>query len=100
MMMYVLMFAAGIALRYTHARQPRPFKVFSGNLGMWVVGIMGLVGCFITLLVGFFPPATLDVGGKIHYEVVFSLSLIAMLLPVALFYFYKNKKGSLVAGAA
>ena len=56
MLMYVLMFSAAIRLHYKHPDQPRPFKIPGGIVGKWVIVVLGLIGCGITLMVGFFPP--------------------------------------------
>ncbi len=100
-MMYVLLFAAALYLRYKHADQPRPFAIPGGITGMWLVVIAGLIGCVITLIVGFFPPDGINVGGALHYEIVFSLGIIFMIAPVLLLYkkrfsqdFNKSESGS------
>lgn len=90
-LMYVLMFAAAIALRYRQATQPKAFMIPGGNVGMWLVCLLGLVGCLATLIVGFIPPGGINVGGKLHYEMVFTSGIVAMILPVTFFYFYKAK---------
>lgn len=82
MLMYVLMFAAAIALKHKFAHQPRPFTIPGGKVGMWIVGLLGLTGTLITLVVGFFPPDGIDVGGILHYELMFTGGIFAMLLPV------------------
>jgi len=86
MLMYVLLFMAAIYLKYKHPAQARPFVIPGGNIGMWIVGIAGLIGCLITLIVGFFPPDGINVGTTLHYEIVFTAGIIAMILPVFIFY--------------
>lgn len=90
-LMYVIMFAAGIRLRNKFPNQPRPFTVPGGTLGMWLIGILGLLGCAITLVVGFIPPSGINVGSLFHYEVIFCSGILAMILPILLFYLYKYK---------
>jgi amino acid transporter len=89
MLMYVLFFIAAICLRYKFPLQDRPFIIPGGNAGMWLVSIAGLIGCTITLIVGFFPPSSINVGGTLHYETIFSIGIVAMILPV-LFIFKKR----------
>lgn len=91
MLMYVMMFAAAIALKYKFVKQPQVFTIPGGKLGMWLASLLGLCGCGITLFVGFIPPVSIDVGGFFHYRVVFCSGLIAMVLPIVFFYYYKNK---------
>jgi len=88
MLMYVLMFSAALYLRYKYPEQVRPFKIPFGNIGMWLVTLAGIFGCVITLIVGFFPPAGINVGGTAHYELLFASGILLMILPVIGFYIY------------
>lgn len=89
MLMYVLMFAAAFCLEWRLKERDLTFNVPGGKLGMWSLCILGLVGTMITLLVGFLPPAGINVGTALHYELVFSSGLIVMILPVLGFYWYR-----------
>lgn len=91
MLMYVLMFTAAIVLRYRYPDKARSFKIPGGKHSMLVTGILGLFGCAATILVGFFPPAGIDVGGLFHYEMVFGGGIILMILPVVAMYMYYHK---------
>jgi len=90
-LMYVLMFTAAIRLRYSYPQQTRPFKIPGGNVGLWLVSLIGLIGCIVTLTVGFFPPSGIDVGTKLHYLIVFSGGLFLMIAPCLVFYGYKHR---------
>jgi len=90
-LMYVLMFFAAICLKYKLAKQAQVFTIPGGKAGMWLACLLGLGGCGITLFVGFIPPSGIDVGGIMHYEIVFSSALVAMVAPVGLFYLYRAK---------
>ncbi len=91
MFMYVILFVTAIYLRYKFPQKTRPFSIPGKNIGMWIVSLLGLIGCTITLIVGFFPPDGINVGSTLRYVVIFSIGLVIMILPVALFYFYKKK---------
>lgn len=90
MMMYVLMFFAALFIHYKYADHPKLFKIPGGTAGKWITCLSGILGCAITLVVGFFPPAGIDVGGPLHYEILFSSGILIMLLPVLFFYGYKR----------
>lgn len=91
MLMYLLMFATAIRLRYKFADHQRAFRVPGpGNSGMWITCLLGFLGCLVTVFVGFFPPSAIDVGGAAHYETLFISGILAMILPVFLFYYYKS----------
>lgn len=64
---YMLMYAAGLRLRYSKPSLPRPFKVPFGLAGMWLVACVGLVGVGFSFLVAFFPPDQLTVGSPTLY---------------------------------
>jgi len=90
MIMYVLMFIAAFFLKIKHPNRPHAFTVPGGKTGYWITCFLGLLGSLITLVVGFFPPDTIDVGGRLHYEIVFSVGIIVMIAPVIFFYRYKR----------
>lgn len=55
-MMYAMIMAAGIRLRYTQPDIERPYRVPGGLLGMWIVAGLGLFGCAFSFVIGFIPP--------------------------------------------
>jgi amino acid transporter len=69
--MYLLMFAAAIRLRYKKA----------GFWGILIIAAMGIIGSLVTLIIGFVPPANVNVGGTMHYELMLFVSIFVMLLP-------------------
>jgi amino acid transporter len=90
-LMYVMMFAAAIHLKRKFADKPRPFAIPGGTHGYYFTCILGLVGCIITLVVGFFPPDnSMDVGGADHFRVIFSSGIVLMLIPAGLLYLRKR----------
>jgi amino acid transporter len=57
-MMYLLVFAAAIRLRYTEPDTPRAYRIPGGRyLGMWIVASMGILGSVFGLIIGFIPPS-------------------------------------------
>lgn len=91
MMMYVLMFIAAWNLKKKFAHLKRPFAIPGGKAGYYLVCMLGLFGCAITLLVGFIPPEqTMDVGGAAHFRFVFTIGIFIMLLPAFLIYLRKK----------
>jgi amino acid transporter len=88
--MYVLIFAALIKLRYSKPDQPRPFRIPGGMAGIWIVGGLGGIGVIFAFIVGLIPPdifpnAPLYVG---------SVLLGTFLLAVPPLVFMKFKKPS------
>ena len=92
-LMYVLMFIAAIRLKNKFASLPRPFAIPGGRYGYYFICLLGLAGCFITLVVGFFPPETaMDIGGANHFRLIFSSGIFLMLLPAYLLYLRKVRR--------
>jgi amino acid transporter len=92
MIMYVLLFLVALRLRYRYPEQERPFSVPGGKFGLWLNCLLGLFGCVITLIVGFFPPTGVNVGGAMHYIIIFSAGLFFMTAPAFVFYLYRGVK--------
>lgn len=68
LVMYVLMFIAGIVLRYKRAHVVRPYCIPGGNIGMWIVSGVGLISALGAIVIGFYPPEQLNIGNLIYYE--------------------------------
>ena len=91
MMMYVLMFIAAWKLKSKFAHLKRPFAIPGGKIGYYLICLLGLFGCAITLIIGFTPPEqTMDVGGAGHFRMIFSLGIVLMLVPALLIYLRKR----------
>ncbi|MFO1090036.1 MAG: amino acid permease [Hyphomicrobiales bacterium] len=67
LIMYLLMFAAAIHLRFSEPDTPRPYKVPGGTAGMWFFSGIGLVGSLIALVLSFVPPSQISVGSPTTY---------------------------------
>ena len=67
LIMYMLMFAAAIRLRYTQPDLERSYRVPGGMLGMWIIAGTGFAGVVFAFIVGFFPPSQLPVGSPALY---------------------------------
>ena len=67
LVVYILMYASAIKLRFTQPDLPRSYKVPGGTFGMCLLAGTGLVGVCFALLVGFFPPTNLSVGNPVLY---------------------------------
>lgn len=92
-LMYVLMFIAAWRIKNKFPDLVRPFSIPGGKVGYYLTCILGLIGCVITLVVGFIPPEEMmDVGGASHFRKVFSLGIFVMILPAFLIYLHKSMK--------
>lgn len=92
MIMYILMFAAGVSLHYKYVNRPSKFKIPGGNLGIWATSLLGFFGCAVTIIVSFFPPDNIDIGSSSRYLTLICLGNIVTISPLFLFYLYRKKK--------
>ncbi|MGQ0574739.1 MAG: amino acid permease [Pseudonocardia sp.] len=83
--MYALMFAAVIKLRYTQPDTPRPYKIPGGLPGVWLVGGIGLAGCVASFLLGFIPPSQLKTGDTVVYVLLLAAAVVVLSLPPFVF---------------
>lgn len=68
LIMYMLMFASAIYLRYRDPDTPRTFRIPGGKvLGMWVIGGLGLLGSALAFVFSFIPPGQISVGSPAMY---------------------------------
>jgi amino acid transporter len=85
MLMYVLLFAAGIRLRFKeqHKHIKRPFRIPGKNYGILICGLAGIMGSLLTFCIGFIPPQNIIEGSAsmLRYEMILIAGLIAMILP-------------------
>jgi glutamate:GABA antiporter len=79
--MYGLMFAAVIRLRYTQPDVPRPYRIPGGTAGVWAVGGIGLLGCLVSFLLGFVPPDQLKTGNPVVYVLLLAAAVIVLSAP-------------------
>ncbi|MCR9192272.1 MAG: APC family permease [Gammaproteobacteria bacterium] len=84
-LMYVLMLVAAIRLKHSHGEKPRPFAVFGGKSGYYFTCGLGILGCVLALVIGFFPPEeALAINNVLHFRIIFSIGIILMLTPAGL----------------
>jgi len=90
MVMYGLMFAAGICLRFR--KNPKTgYRIPGGKWGTALVGGFGIIGSVVTLIIGFFPPSGIETGSLSHYLLMVMLGLGVMSFPA--FFFLSRRYG-------
>lgn len=79
LIMYLLMFAAAIYLRYSMKDKKRPFRIGkSGNALMWIVAGMGFLGSLLAFVLSFIPPAQIAVGSTTVWYLVLVIGCIVV----------------------
>ncbi|MCS5708892.1 amino acid permease [Candidatus Berkiella cookevillensis] len=86
MIMYILIFAAGIRLRYTQKEVLRHYRVpGKNNMGMWIVACLGILASLFAMTICFIPPAQLNMENQILYKAYLIVGLVTLSLPPLLF---------------
>jgi amino acid transporter len=81
-MMYILIFAAAIRLRYTQPDTPRAYKIPGGTAGIWIVAGVGIFGSAFSLIIGFVPPSGVShFATPVYIAVMLGLIVIASAPP-------------------
>jgi amino acid transporter len=94
---YVLVFASVIKLRYSQPDTPRPFKIPGGMAGIWLVGGLGACGTTFAFIVGLMPPSYFSTSGLTYVSaVLFGTFLLAV--PPLVFLKFKNPRWLKPAG--
>jgi amino acid transporter len=89
---YLLVFASLIKLRYSRPDAPRPFKIPGGMPGIWLIGGMGAFGVIFAFIVGLMPTGAFTAKETLFY--VIGVLLGTFLLAVPPLIFLKLKKQS------
>ena len=92
LIMYMLMFAAAIVLRYKMKDAERPFRLGKGNGLMWLLGAMGFGGSLLAFVLSFIPPGQINTGNTtVWYSVLIIGCIVMVVIP---FIIYAMRKPS------
>lgn len=92
LIMYMLMFAAAITLRYKMKMAQRPFRLGKGNALMWILGVTGFCGSLLAFVLSFIPPGQINTGSStVWYAVLIAGCVIMVIIP---FIIYSLRKPS------
>ncbi len=58
LIMYILMYASALKLRYKRPDVKRAYTIPGGNLGMWIIAGIGITGAILGIVLGFIPANT------------------------------------------
>ena len=85
LVMYLLLFAAAIILRYKYPNIKRPYRVPGGMPGIWIIGVVGFLSSVFGFAIGFVQP----IGQTINYglfELCMVGGIVLMLAPPFIFH--------------
>lgn len=77
LIMYILLFASAIKLRYSQPNVWRSYRVPGGKLGIWLIGGLGIISSFFAIVIGFIPPSQIETGSLVFYESFLIVGILA-----------------------
>jgi amino acid transporter len=90
LVMYIMMFAAAIRLRYTKPHVPRAYRIPHPHKGMWIVACIGMLSSIFAIILVFVPPAQINVGSLAFFESFLGIGLAVMIaIPLIIHAFKK-----------
>lgn len=90
--MYLLVFAAAIKLRYSKPNVKRSYKIPGGKVGIWLVAGIGFIAVLFAFIVSFFPPKQLEVGSPLFYVLFLAIGVIVFVSLPMIINQYKSPK--------
>ena len=92
LIMYMLMFAAAIVLRYKMKDAERPFRLGKGNALMWILAATGFGGSLLAFVLSFIPPGQIATGSStVWYSVLIIGCIVMVVVPLII---YRMRKPS------
>lgn len=83
--MYLMLFASAIRLRYSRADIVRPYRIPGGyNWGLWLVAGTGFITTLACFFIGFLPPGT-DMAGPTYVLAMLAILMLMLAVPQLLY---------------
>jgi glutamate:GABA antiporter len=78
---YIFLFLTALRLRYKEPSRKGSYHIPGGKRGIWTVCMVGLVGCLITFILGFFPPSGVEVHNLFKFDLILLGGISLFCLP-------------------
>lgn len=87
LIMYLLMFAAAIYLRYSMKDTPRTFRIGKkGNALMWLIAGVGFLGSLLAFVLSFIPPGQISTGSDaVWFGVMIGGCIVFVAIPFIIY---------------
>lgn len=88
--MYILLFLSGMKLRKEYPDLKRPFKVPGGDKGIYILGVIGVLGAVLAFVLSFMPPAQIKVGSNTTWYGILVVGYVVFtVIPLLIYKFRK-----------
>lgn len=91
--MYLLLFASAVTLRYKRNKIKRAYQIPGGHIGIWTISLIGSSSSLFVLFSGFIPPQSLHVQSTKSFVIFLIFGLIIFCL-IPFLYIQKSKPKS------
>ena len=79
LIMYMMLFAAAIVLRYRLKDKVRPFRL-GNNFTMWIIAGLGFCGSLLAFILSFIPPAQIATGSPKTWVTILVIGCIVVIV--------------------
>jgi glutamate:GABA antiporter len=90
LIMYILMFAAAIQLRYSRPNVIRSYQIPGGKIGIWIVCGIGILSSSLAFIIGFVPPAHFQTGNQLFFIGFLGVGILLICLAPSIFIKFKK----------
>ena len=90
LLMYLLLYASAIRLKYKYPKVQRPYEVPGKKIGMWVVASIGIIAAVFVFSITFLPPLDVATCSPLSYVSFLTVGIIVMVLLPNIIYSFKK----------
>lgn len=90
LIMYILLYASAIRLRYTQPNVKRDYKIPGEKFGIWAVSGIGILAVLFAIVVAFFPPTQLNITDPKFYVLFIAFGIVVFVAAPMLINYFKN----------
>lgn len=87
---YGLVLCAAVWLRYSQPEIKRTYRVPGGNIGIWIISLIGIIFCMFGFAIVFIPPEQLETGDRTVYQLLLLVSFIILTIPPIVLSYYRH----------
>ena len=90
LLMYLMIFASVIKLRYSQPNTTRPYQIPGGKFGVWLIAGSGTLFCLVAFSLGFVPPEEYQFTNPASYALILGGGIVIFCSPPFLWQAWKR----------